>query len=152
MRFLVRWEFHRGASRRFWFYGADYTLEARIECRNSLRKVTEDELRQFIVGKEPPPELVPCLTRNAPVRRQSGNGRYEFRILEHIGSVRKVGRNYVARSPSCAESADDRCGDNLAILIEDPRFYHCWAGCTKEMIRSARGFPIREAISREKGC
>jgi hypothetical protein len=135
---------HRGANRRFWFYGADYTLEAQIEFLNSLRKVTEDELRKFIAGKEPPrPELSPRLTRNAPVRRQSGNGRSEFRILEHVGSVRRVGRNYVARCPSCAESGHDRCGDNLAILIEDPRFYHCWAGCTKEMIRAALGFPIR---------
>ena len=32
---------------------------------------------------------------------------------------------------------------NLAILIEDPRFYQCWAGCTKEMIRAALGCPIR---------
>ena len=144
---------HRAANRRFWFYGADYTLQAQIEFLNSLRKVTEDELRKFIVGKEPPrPELSPRLTRNAPVRRQSGNGRSEFRILEHVGSVRKIGRNYVARCPSCAESGHNRCGDNLAILIENPRFYHCWAGCTKEMIRAALGFPIREAITREKGC
>jgi len=135
---------HRGANRRFWFYGADYTLQAQMEFLNSLRKVTEDELRKFIVGKEPPrPELAPRLTRNAPVRRQSGNGRSEFRILQHVGSVRRVGRNYVARCPSCAESGHDRCGDNLAILIEDPRFYHCWAGCTKEMIRAALGCPIR---------
>ena len=56
---------------------------------------------EFIVGKEPPrPELAPRLTRNAQVRRQSGNGRSEFRILEHVGSVRKIGRNYVARCPS----------------------------------------------------
>ena len=34
-------------------------------------------------------------------------------------------------------------GDNLAILIEDPRFYKCWAGCSKEMIRAALGCPIR---------
>src|SRR5664280_1062072 len=28
------------------------------------------------------------------------------------------------------------------ILIEDARFYKCWAGCTKEMIRAALGCPI----------
>ena len=135
---------HRGADRRFWFYGADYTLEAQIEYLNRLRRVTEDELRKFIAGKElPQPELSPHVTRSVSVRRRSGNGRSEFRILEHIGSVRKVGRNYVARCPSCAQSGHDRCGDNLAILIEDSRFYHCWAGCTKEMIRAALGFPIR---------
>jgi len=135
---------HRGADRRFWFYGADYTLEAQIEYLNRLRRVTEDELRKFIARKElPQPELSPHVTRSVSVRRRSGNGRSEFRILEHIGSVRKVGRNYVARCPSCAQSGHDRCGDNLAILIEDPRFYHCWADCTKEMIRAALGFPKR---------
>ena len=63
--------------------------------------------------------------------------------MEHVGKVRKVGRNYVGRCPSCAESGHDRGGDNLAILIQDPRFYKCWAGCTKEMIRAALGHPIR---------
>ena len=75
--------------------------------------------------------------------RQTRNGRSEFRILEHVGTVRKVGRNYVTRCPSCADSGHDRSGDNLAILIEDPRFYKCWAGCPKEMIRAALGCPIR---------
>src|SRR6516162_3578445 len=42
---------HRGANRRFWFYGADYTLEAQIKYLNGLRKVTEEELRRFIAGK-----------------------------------------------------------------------------------------------------
>ena len=45
---------HRGANRRFWFYGADYTLEDQIAYLNSLRKVTEEELRRFIAGKEMP--------------------------------------------------------------------------------------------------
>ena len=65
-------------------------------------------------------------------------------------TVRKVGRNYVARCPSCADSGHDRSGDNLAILIEDPRFYKCWAGCTKEMIRAALGCPIRVRILPKK--
>src|ERR1035438_281789 len=38
---------HRGANRRFWFYGADYTLEDQIAYLNRLRKVTEEELRRF---------------------------------------------------------------------------------------------------------
>ncbi len=69
----------------------------------------------------------------------------EFRILEHIpGKLRrKVGRNYITRCPSCAADGHDQSGDNLAIRIDDPRFYKCWAGCTKEMIREALGCPIR---------
>src|SRR5271167_1159151 len=51
---------HRGANRRFWFYGADYTLEAQIAYLKRLRKVTEDELRRFIVGKQwPEPDFSP---------------------------------------------------------------------------------------------
>jgi hypothetical protein len=134
---------HRGANRRFWFYGADYTLEDQIAYVNGLRKVTEEELRRFISGKVPEPDFSSRLDKLTSMKRKPGNGRSEFCILEQVGTVRKVGRNYVARCPSCADCGHDRSGDNLAILIEDPRFYKCWAGCTKEMIRAALGCPIR---------
>lgn len=135
---------HRGANRRFWFYGADYTLDAQIAYLNGLRKVTEEELRKFIAGRPRlEPEFSPRPQRNIRRERQEGTARSGFRILEHVGTVRKVGRNYVTRCPSCADSGHDRSGDNLAILIEDPRFYKCWAGCDKEMIRAALGCPIR---------
>jgi hypothetical protein len=134
---------HRGASRRFWFYSADYTVEAQIAYLIRLRKLTERELQIFIAGKErPKPE-------NSPKGKSIVSGlrgrtaRPEFRILEHVGAVRKIGRNYVTRCPSCAEAGHDRSGDNLAILIEDPRFYQCWAGCGKDAIRAALGCPIR---------
>lgn len=134
---------HRGAKRRFWFYGADYTLEAQLEYLNTLRKVTEEDLQTFIVGKQPLEALNPEKSnKEVPRFRAPAPGRSEFRILEHVTRVRKVGRNYVARCPSCAESGHDRSGDNLAILIQDPRYYKCWAGCTKEMIRAALGQPI----------
>jgi len=135
---------HRGANRRFWFYGADYALDAQIEYLNGLNKVTEEELRRFIAGKELPQPDAPSRPRSRTSEAaQIRNRGFEFRILAHVGKVRKVGRNYVTRCPSCADSGHDRSGDNLAILIEDPRFYKCWAGCTKEMIRAALGIPIR---------
>ena len=34
-------------------------------------------------------------------------------------------------------------GSNLAVRIDDPRFYSAAAGCTKEMIREAVRCPIR---------
>ena len=43
---------HRGAKRRFWFYGADYTLEDQIAYLNRLRKVTEEELRKCLARKD----------------------------------------------------------------------------------------------------
>src|SRR5215469_15592296 len=132
---------HRGAGRRFWFYGADYTLEAQMAYLTRLRKLTEEELRRFIAGTEIPQESVRIERTQASAARK--RVRWEFRILDHIETVRRVGRNYVARCPSCANAGHDRSCDNLAILIEDPRFYKCWAGCTKEMIRAALGHPIR---------
>jgi TOTE conflict system, Archaeo-Eukaryotic Primase domain len=133
---------HRGAHRRYWFYGADYDLEKQMTYLNRLRKISEEQLRAFIVGKTLPPEFERRRTSsNEVVHSLPPTGR-EFRILDHVGQVRKVGRNYVTRCPSCAETGHDRSGDNLAISIEDPRRYCCWAGCRKEMIRRAVGCPI----------
>ncbi len=133
---------HRGANRRYWFYGADYDLEKQIAYLNRLRKLSEEQLQGFISGKTMPPEFDrkrPSSDQAAPFVHSSG---HEFQILKHAGKVRKVGRNYVTQCPSCAEAGQDRSGDNLAISIEDPRKYICWAGCTKEMIRRAVGCPI----------
>jgi len=135
---------HRGATRRFWFYGADYTVEAQVAYLNRLRKLSEPELQAFIAGKDGPKQDNTPRSRIAgSTHRRAGAGRSEFRILEHVGPVRRIGRNYVTRCPSCAAVGHDRNGDNLAILIEDPRFYQCWAGCGKEAIRAAVGCPIR---------
>src|SRR3974390_3921982 len=114
---------HRGANRRFWFYGADYTVEAQIAYLNRLRKVTEEELRRFIAGKERP-EPDPALPPKRDISRESrkGNGRPEFRILEHVGPVRKVGRNYIASCSSFADRGHARRGGNLALPIEDSHF------------------------------
>ena len=131
---------HRGANRRYWFYGANYDLERQIAYLIRLRKVSEEQLRSFIAGKAMPPEFE--RKRPAPDQSFVRGSLHEFCILEHVSKVRKVGRNYVTQCPSCAEAGQDRSGDNLAISIEDPRKYICWAGCTKEMIRKALGCPI----------
>jgi hypothetical protein len=80
-----------------------------------------------------------------PYTPPASSPRYpEFRILDHVRTTRKDSRNWWARCPSCAAGGHDRSGDNLAIQIKDPRFYKCWAGCTKEEIRAAVGQPIRK--------
>ena len=135
---------HRGANRRFWFYGADYTLDAQMAYLKGLRRVTEGEIRRFVAGKTMPPGVGPKAQGRSPSPQFSRLSLgAKFNILQHVGKVRTVGRNYVTRCPSCAEAGHDRGGDNLAILISDTRFYKCWAGCTKEMIRAAVGHPIR---------
>src|SRR3989441_793325 len=134
---------HRGAAKRFWFYGADYDLEKQMRYLNTLPKVTGEQLARLIAGKTLPPRFSPPQPKPEPDFRRRGGGP-EFRILDHINTkLRKVGRNYVTRCPSCAEGGHDRSGDNLAVSIEDPRKYICWAGCTKEMIRAAVGCPKR---------
>ena len=134
---------HRGANRRFWFYGADYTLEGQMQFLRRLRRVTEDEVDRFTSGKELPANVGKTRPKAEPIREQrTERGRTRFCILDHVGKTRTAGKNYVARCPSCAQGGRDRGGDNLAILVADPRFYLCWAGCTKEMIRAAVGRPI----------
>ncbi|PYV42567.1 MAG: hypothetical protein DMG06_13580 [Acidobacteria bacterium] len=136
---------HQANKKRYFFYGADYTLQAQMDYLKSLGNLNEERLKALIAGMTVPEELsevhrrvpsfVPC--------RGSGN---EFRILEHIQVRRKSGRNFWARCPSCALYGHDRNGDNLAVSVDDPRKYRCWAGCTREMIREALGHPVKRAV------
>lgn len=135
---------HRGADesrgKRFWFYYADYSLEAQLSYLAKVKRVEETELAGFVRGMEIPPELVKVAT---PMRESCfGRRPGEFSILDHVERTRRVGRNWVTRCPSCASANRDRGNDNLAISVEEPRKYICWAGCTKEMIRIALGRPV----------
>jgi hypothetical protein len=127
---------------RYWFYDADVTPEAQLVYLNGLKKLTEVGLKTFIQGMSLPEAYKPVVA--APyIPTTFSAGQHEFRILEHVRATRKDGRNLWARCPSCAQIGRDRTGDNLAIQIKNPRFYRCWAGCTKEEIRAALGQPIR---------
>lgn len=131
---------HRGADRRFWFYFADYSLEAQLDYLARVRRVTEAQLLQFVQGMEMPPEL-PARSGASSCPPRAG----EFRILDHVEATRRIGRNWVTRCPSCAAAGHDHSGDNLAVSVDEPRKYICWAGCTREMIRLALGRPIRRS-------
>jgi hypothetical protein len=131
---------HRGAGKRYWFYGADYNIEAQLRYLERLKKISEPEMRRFIQGMEMPQEFRPKPKVELP---PFDPNRREFRILDYLRPTRKRSGNYWTRCPSCAEQGHDRSGDNLAISVTDPRLYRCWAGCSKEMIRSALGQPIR---------
>jgi len=72
------------------------------------------------------------------------NTRRGFEILRYVKVRAKRSGNYWTQCPSCAKQGRDRAMDNLAISTADPRFYKCWAGCTREMIREALGEPIRQ--------
>ena len=130
---------HRAANRRYWFYGAPYELEAQMAYLRDLRRVTEEQMKALIVAVP----IDPPATTHRRVAFQPD--RPQFRILDHIETRRRVGRNWIARCPSCAAAGRDRSKDNLAISVEEPWKYICWAGCTKEQIRDALGAPVRFA-------
>ncbi len=134
---------HRGASQRFWFYGADYTVASQLSYLSRLKRIREGEMQSFIAGLEMPESVEPKpATEVRSYRRNRNLNSCEFRILEHV-RAKKKGRNYWAQCPSCAQVGRDKGRDNLAISVADPRKYICWAGCTKELIRAALGCPIR---------
>ena len=132
---------HRGAAKRYWFYHADYTLESQFRYLAGLERVTEARLREVIAGMSIPQQFAPPPRKTESTRPCTNSGT-EFRILDYVEVTRQSGRNYWTRCPSCAAAGHDTSGDNLAISIEEPQKYKCWAGCTKEMIRAALGRPI----------
>jgi hypothetical protein len=134
---------HRRTNQRYWFYEAELTPEAQLEYLNGLRKLTEDELKTFIQGMTLPEAYRPAVAASYMSPASSQPSR-EFRILDYVQTTRKDSRNWRARCPSCSQAGRDRTGDNLAIQIKNPRFYKCWAGCSKEEIRAALGQPIRK--------
>ncbi|MEQ1949523.1 MAG: hypothetical protein ABL995_20195 [Bryobacteraceae bacterium] len=128
---------HRAVNRRYWFYGARHDLDAQMKYLRELRRVTEIQLSELIAGlaveEERPPELL----------TGSRSERSYFQILDCLNrdGLRRVGRNWVAQCPSCAAAGRDRGKDNLAISVEEPSKYLCWAGCTNIQIRAALGAP-----------
>ena len=137
---------HRKTNQRYWFYEAALTPETQLDYVNGLKKMTETKLRTLIQGLTLPAAYRPVL---APpyIPPISPPLRAEFQILDYVRATRKDGRNWTSRCPSCALIGRDLSGDNLAIQIKNPRFYRCWAGCTKEEIRVALGQPIRSKIA-----
>ncbi len=127
---------HRAAKRRYWFYGAPYDLDAQMAYLRGLQRVTGPQLHELISTVPDDPE--PLQVRPAEFHPD----RPHFMILEYIESRRRVGRNWVTQCPSCAAAGRDRAKDNLAVSVEEPWKYICWAGCSKEQIRSALGAPL----------
>ena len=129
---------HRAVNRRYWFYGAQHDLEAQMKYLRKLRRVTERRLLELVAGlaledENPRPQPLTG-TRSA---------RSHFQILDHVNreGLRRVGRNWVTQCPSCAVAGRDHGKDNLAISVEEPSKYLCWAGCTNIQIRAALGAP-----------
>lgn len=128
---------HRAVNRRYWFYGAAHDLESQLAYVRQLRRVSEEQLAGLIADLEIP-EQAPL-----PQGGCANHSRPGFQILEFLdrSQLRRVGRNWVTRCPSCAAAGRDRGKDNLAVSVEEPLKYLCWAGCTNFQIRAALGAP-----------
>ena len=85
---------HQADKKRYWFYGADYTLEAQMNYLKELRKLTEPQLTSLVASLAVPQESCEGKTcRVGSTQRPSTHGR-QFRILDHVEVRRKSGRNY----------------------------------------------------------
>ena len=134
---------HRAISARFWFYGADYNLDNQLAFLKRVTKLSEEQLGVLLQKLGQPSEEEKKEIKPTP-RWQYPAQQRQFHILDHLQVRRKTGRNWITRCPSCAAAGRDKSGDNLAISVDEPQKYICWAGCTKEMIREAFGCLIRE--------
>ncbi len=128
---------HRAVNRRYWFYGARHDLDEQMKYLRELRRVTEIQLSELIAG------LVVEEERPSELLTGSRSDRSYFQILDCLNrdGLRRVGRNWVTQCPSCAAAGRDRGKDNLAISVDEPLKYLCWAGCTNIQIRAALGAP-----------
>ena len=134
---------HRTISARFWFYGADYNLDNQLAFLKRVTKLSEEQLGALLQKLGQPSEGEKKEIKPTP-RWQYPAQQRQFHILDHLQARRKTGRNWITRCPSCAAAGRDKSGDNLAISVDEPQKYICWAGCSKEMIRAALGCPIPE--------
>ena len=90
---------HRGAKERFWFYSANYTLEAQMAYLLRLKKITESDMTRFVQGLEMPPEFARMHDADARIFQHSNANRSEFRILDYVGRKRRIGRDYYTPLP-----------------------------------------------------
>jgi len=137
---------HRANMHRYWFEDAGSNLEDQMVFLRGVKRLTRRDLEMFTEGLSIP-ESVALRVPIQPVLYPAGNNG-GFQILHYVSVRVQRSGNYWTRCPSCAKEGRDRAGDNLAISIADPRFYKCWAGCTREMIRAALGQPIRQCSYR----
>ena len=130
---------HRANMHRYWFEDAPSNLGDQLSYLRSVKRLTAAELEAFTKGLSIPDSVSsrPAIEPALPDDCRPG-----FQILQHVKVRFKRSGNYWTQCPSCAQQGRDRSRDNLAISVADPRYYKCWAGCTREMIREALGQPV----------
>jgi hypothetical protein len=135
---------HRASMQRYWFETAEPTLDAQFQLLHQVRRLTREHLEALTAGMAPIPD--PVAAKPWTQLPAVGGHNQGFQILRHVPSAKRSGKNYIARCPACAKRGEDRRGTHLSISVAEPRMYHCWAGCSKEMIRAALGCPIPSRV------
>lgn len=135
---------HRMTGKRYWFYGANYGIDAQLQYLSNLPKVSRERLQRFAESADT------MQLRQRERQSISSHGFVThpgliFRILDYVKILRTDARNHWTQCPSCAAGGRDTSRDNLAISVDEPLKYRCWAGCSKEEIRRALGHPVRSS-------
>lgn len=131
---------HRANLHRYWFDGAAPSLTEQFAYLRQVKRLTAEQLATFTEGLLIPKEFQVRPSREVSMSSSPSN--LGFRILDHVGVHRQRSGNWWTQCPSCAKRGCDTARDNLAISVANPRYYKCWAGCSKEMIRAALGCPV----------
>lgn len=131
---------HRATLKRYWFYGAEQTLDDQLAYLKAARKLTPEALHRFTAGMRLPEEFIRPKMMETPSCCSDGAG---FRILDYVAVTTKESSDYRAQCPSCGPGNDPK-RHHLAVSVAEPWKYRCWYGCTKEMIRAAVGKPISD--------
>jgi len=133
---------HRMTGKRYWFYGANYGIDAQLQYLSKLPKVSRKRLQGFAESAVAM-QLRQRERQSVPSHGFITQPGLIFRILDYVKILRTDARNHWTQCPSCAAGGRDTSRDNLAISVDEPLKYRCWAGCSKEEIRRALGHPVR---------
>ena len=93
---------HRGAGKRYWFYGADYDGDAQLRYLERLKKISEDEMRRFIQGMEMPEDTgLNRRSNRLPSIPTGASFAFSITFGRHAGALGIIGRG-VRRAPAKA--------------------------------------------------
>ena len=123
---------HRKDFERYWFLGADHTLEAQMKHILEARKVEQARLDRLTEDM-----ALPCRVAKEARSTPKLITRPVFSILDHFPVPSQSGADYKVECPACASK-------RLVITSRGPKrgYYHCFSGCSTESIRAALGQPM----------
>jgi hypothetical protein len=126
---------HRASMERYWFEGAEKTLDSQLQLLSRVKRISKAQLQQLTADLKPIDAPKPkFLSKPFPKNDQKIT-----MVSVPLGRHRKSGKNYVAECPACASRGSDRKGHHLSVLSSDSTVYHCFCGCSREEIKRSLG-------------